>query len=116
MFDLVTSSKDRGNANPTADEGENGQHHERKEHDPRRFVDAVGVAFFRISDHHGVAAGVSVDGSSVIVEIGMFLEVFGTEEGLEPETEHVERGDPGGDEADEPEQFADGVIRGEGAV
>ena len=40
----------------------------------------------------------------------------GAEEGLEPEAEHVEGGHAGGDEADEPEQLAEGVRRDEGLV
>ena len=31
----------------------------------------------RIGDHDGVAAGVSVNGGSVILEVGVFVEVLG---------------------------------------
>ena len=49
---------------------------------------------------------------------GVFVEAFGAEEGFEPEAEHIEGGETGGDEADEPEEFAEaGVgLAGEGLV
>src|ERR1700678_3407472 len=68
-------------------------------------MDAMCVALFGICDHNGVAAGLSVDRSSVIVEVGVFFEVFGTPECLEPEPEHVERRHAGGEQADEPDEF-----------
>ena len=47
---------------------------------------------------------------------GVFVEVRGAEEGLEPEAEHVEGRHAGGDEADQPEKLADGVGAREGLV
>ena len=46
----------------------------------------------------------------------MLVEALGAEEGLEPEAEHVEGGQAGGEEADEPEELAEGVGAGEGLV
>ena len=37
---------------------------------------------------------------------GVFVEAFCAEEGFEPEAEHVEAGEAGGDEAYEPEELA----------
>ena len=93
---------------PTADDGENGENYQRAKHDPRGFVDAVPVVLFRVRDHDGVAAGVGVNGCSVIVKVGVFLKVLGTEESLEPEAEHIERRHAGGDETDEPEELVAG--------
>src|ERR1700730_9886004 len=116
VLSLIAPSKGNGDAYPSADDRENREHHQRKEHDPRRLVDAVRVALFGIGDHNGVAAGVGVNGGSVIVKVGVFLKVFWTKEGLEPQPEHIKRGDAGSNQADEPEEFAKRIVAGEGAV
>src|SRR5438270_3059561 len=84
VLSLVATSKGNGNAYPSADDRENREHHQRKEHDPRRLVDAVPVLLFGIGDHNAVAAGVGVLGGSVVMEIGLLGDMFRTKEGLEP--------------------------------
>src|SRR5882724_2388492 len=46
----------------------------------------------------------------------MFVKTFLTEEGLEPETEHVERGHECGDQPDGPKQFVEWVVGDKGAI
>ena len=41
VLDLVVPAEGSGNADPSADDREDGEDDEREEHDPRRFVDAV---------------------------------------------------------------------------
>ena len=103
-LDLVVAAEGGGDADPSADDGENGENDERAQHDPGALVDAVGVFVF--NRQRGVRA--SVDGGAVIGQVMRFRAAF-AEEGLEPEPEHVERGHAGGDEADEPEELAERV-------
>src|SRR5580704_11775069 len=116
---LIAPSEGNGNADPSADDREYGEDNEGEEHDPRRFVDAVSVGcvvVIVVGDHDGVAAGLRMDGSAVVVEVGVFLKTLFAEEGLEPEAEHVEGGHAGGEQTDEPEEFAEGVVACECAV
>ena len=42
VLELVVAAEGDGNADPSADDGEDGEDDERAEHDPGGFVDAVG--------------------------------------------------------------------------
>src|SRR5207245_2568528 len=108
LADLVVPSHGSRNADPSTNYRENGKNHQRGKHDPRRFVYAMGMVIFTFGDHYSVAAGGRVHRRSVIVQVGAFFEVLGAEKRLEPQPEHVERCDAGSDQADEPEEFADG--------
>ena len=57
-----------------------------------------------------------MDGVLRVVPRCVLVEALGAEEGLEPEAEHVEAGHAGGEEADGPEELAEGVAVGEGPV
>ena len=95
-----------GNADPAACDGENCEDDERAEHHPGGFVDAVGMGLaFVMLVFTGVRACArqSVRGVCTVRGMGaeiVLVETLGTEEGLEPEPEHVEGGETGGDEAD----------------
>src|ERR1700723_1408127 len=119
VLGLIAPSEGNGNADPSPDDREYGEDNEGEKHDPRRFGDAVSVdcvVVIVVGDHDGVRVGVSVNGGAVVVEVNGLVEVLGAEEGLEPEAEHVERGHTSGDEADEPEELAERIVAGEGAV
>ena len=77
-------------------------------------MDAVNVLrhliFVVIGNHHSMAARVSMNCGSVIVEVILFVEVLRAPEGLEPEPEHIERSHARGDEADEPGKLANGAV------
>ncbi len=57
-----------------------------------------------------VGARVSVDGSSVIVQVGVLLKVLRPKEGLEPQAEHIERRHARGDETHEPDSLPTGFV------
>ena len=66
-----------------------------------------------LGDLSFVVLGGSVVGVGVFFTEVVLVEFFRAEEGLKPEAEHVEGGEAGGDEADEPEEFGEGVGAGE---
>ena len=43
VLEVIVAAESRGDADPAADDGEEGEDHEGQEHDPGRLVDAVGV-------------------------------------------------------------------------
>ena len=59
----------------------------------------------------GVDGALWVCVRAVIAWRGRARRSAGAEEGLEPEAEHVEGGQAGGEEADDPEQLAERVSR-----
>src|SRR5260221_11062420 len=77
LLQAVFSPNSLGPANPAANDGKSRKNHERNGHWPRRFVD---------------------------VFLDVLISTAITEEGKEEQTEHVESGQAGGDEADNPQQ------------
>src|SRR5260370_28949391 len=77
LLEAVSSANSLRPSNPAANEGESSENHERNGHGPRRFVD---------------------------VFLDVLVSAAITEEGKEEQTEHVEGGQAGGDEADNPQQ------------
>src|SRR6267154_3123710 len=76
-LEAVLSAESLRPANPAANDGESRKNHERNGHWPRRFVDMF---------------------------LNMLVGATVTEESKEEQAEHVKRGQPGGDEADNPQQ------------
>src|SRR5271155_2975495 len=73
----------------------------------------MAMTLFMIYQHDSVRSGVGVDGGSVFMKARVFLEVLRSEEGLEPEAEHIKRRHAGGEEANEPKKFAKRIRRDE---
>ncbi len=101
VADLVVAAHGCGHSHETADGGENGEYHERAQHDPWALVDGVGVLGF----DYQLRVGSGVDGGTVFSQLMRFGAAF-AEEGEIPQPEHVERGQARSHPSDEPEYLA----------
>src|SRR6185437_7398566 len=91
LNETIAAAKRSGNANVSAKHREERQNHQRNQHDLRAFVNAVAVSM-PVRRMRVIAMTVTGFGLSAIL----------TEERHEPQSEHVERSDEGGDHADQP--------------
>src|ERR1035437_11104676 len=102
MPDLVVPTHCCGYANPSANDGEDGENRERKQHDQGRLVRAAfvdGVALVMVRNNYSVSAGLQVHRRSAVVQVPLFVEMRRSKEGLEPQAKHVKRGHARSDEA-----------------
>ena len=69
VLDLIVSAESSGHTHPTTDDGENSQDHERRKHDPGRFMDTVrmgGLAGVALGLHREGGGFAGMDGGSLV--------------------------------------------------
>src|SRR5882724_8499338 len=98
-FKVIFSPQRVRNPDPSADGGENGKDHQRGEHRPRALVDASVTV--RV-----ILRRVVIVSRTMCCGVGWIMADWYaalTEEGHEPQPEHVKGGHEGGDDTDQPQ-------------
>ena len=110
LIEVVVAAHGAGNANPSADDREDGQNHQRQQHDFGTFMNAaVAVAVSSRSRRRRIVMGrfIPPEVRSMSCMLGMAVDFFRraavlAEERHEPQAEHVEGGQECGEDADQP--------------
>ena len=119
VFKVVGTMEDSRDAQPAARHRKNSQQNQRQQHNPGRLVHAMtvrGLPVVMLGDRNRMRILARMDRRQLLAAKMVFIKALGTEKRLEPQAEHVKRGQSRRDEPDRPHHFAQRRVRCERLV